>query len=166
MDILGPTLFHTGVPWETAEARTAQEVGLAQRLLCHRFNFTLGVSVSLREMILHDSAMSMQTQGLSEFTGLQLLKQTPPSPDAVPWEMAVVEVRPEIQVHRGHPVSFRPATAGRGTSRVVNTYVTTHQSHASETWAHGSHMHRTQTAWADCRLVFQGTRNRPNISGG
>lgn len=36
----------------------------------------------------------MQTQGLSEFTGLQLLKQTPPSPAAVPWEMAVVEVRP------------------------------------------------------------------------
>lgn len=36
----------------------------------------------------------MQTQGSREFIGLQLLKQTPPSPATVPWEMGVGEVGP------------------------------------------------------------------------
>ena len=46
--VLGPHILSLSTlgRWQRKDS---SEVGLAQSLLCHRFNFTLGVSVSLRK---------------------------------------------------------------------------------------------------------------------
>lgn len=138
---LGPIFFHgvlTEYPWEMAEHRTTQGDGPRSKPALSQIELhTLSLSF-LRDQ--HDSATKPCRPTSQLFAA-------PQTNSALSCHFALGDAVVEVEFGdpgpRMSPCEIYYVTV-LSMSQMANTYITTHQSYVSETWARHSYTHRTQ----------------------